>query len=149
MSSELVTVAADLEAFFKESAPSTWRVVNAELLSNKNRTTGVVLSYEQLDLAREALGQELRDGYVWVTFQLVLSTEETDAVKGMKRLTAEAATLLQILDASPDFRWGPEATRTRLETGESAFLIPIAFLATHFPPTPAPVTEPDTTPEEA
>jgi hypothetical protein len=140
VSSELPTAAADLEAFFKAQCPSAWRVVNAETLGT-TKTAGVVLSYEQLDLSQEALGQQLPEGVLWVTFQLVLSVPETNAVKAMLRLTGEAATLIRILDASPDLKWGPDATRTRLETGETAFVIPLALLTTNPEPTPAPEEE--------
>lgn len=145
MSSELVSAAADFGAFLKEQAPSEWRVVNAEKLTGK--TSGIVLSYEQLDVSQVAEGQALPEFWTWVTFQLVLSTPETDAVKGLLRLTQELSPLLQILDASPDIKWGPDATRTRLTSGESAFIIPVAFLASNYPPTPEP--EPDAEPDDS
>lgn len=148
MSSELVTAVADLDAFLVEHCPPAWRVLNAEKLG-KAKSTKPVLTFEQLDISQETLGQQLPEGWLWATFQLVLSTPETDAVKGMARLTTEASTLLQILDASPDLRWGPDATRTRLDTGESAFIIPIALLASNYPiPESEPVTEPDAPEEE-
>lgn len=145
MSSELRTVAADVEAFLKAECPQTWRVANVETLGSK--TSGVVLSYEQMDIAQEALGQQLPEGVVWVSFLLILSTPETDAVKGLRRATEELSTLLQILDASPDLKWGPDATRLRFDGGESGYSVPVAFLATNYPPTPEPDPEP-VAPEE-
>lgn len=134
MSSELTTVLADLETFFKETVPTNWLVSNAETLG-KTKTRKVVLTFEQLDVSQEALGTDLPQGWVWVTFQLVLSTPETDAVKGLSRLTTELGKLLQVLDASPELVWGPDAVRTRLDTGESAYIIPLAVLASNNPPT--------------
>lgn len=127
MSSNLRTVKADLQAFLETVAPSGWLVLDAEK-AGTNKLTKVAVTYEQLDVSIEADGQPLSPGWVWVTFQLVLSTPETDAVKGLLRLTNALADLLLILDASPELKW-TEATRTRLTTGESAFIIPIALLA--------------------
>ena len=147
MSSELITVAPELEAYLKSVCPPAWRVVNAETLGS-SKTSGIVLSYEQLDVSLESLGQELPPGWLWVTFQLVLSAPETEAVKALARLMGELSTLLQVLDASEELRWGPDATRTRLTTGETAFVIPIAFLASNTPPTPEPAISPDDSEEE-
>lgn len=149
MSSELTSVSADLKAYLKAVCPPAWRVVNAETLGTA-KTSGIVLSYEQLDVSQESLGQELPPGYFWVTFQLVLSTPETDAVKALSRLMGELSALLHVLDSSEDLRWGPDATRTRLTTGETAFIIPIAFLANNPQPTPdpEPAIEPDAPEEE-
>lgn len=136
MSSELATVAADLQTFLEAEVPNAWKVINAEKLGT-SKTTGVVVSWEQLDLSWLAdAKEELPEGWLWVTFQIVLSVPETDAVKAMPKLTTAAGTLLRIFDASPELRWGPDATRTRLETGESAFVIPLAVLASNAPPTP-------------
>lgn len=156
MSSELAAVATDLQTFLEESVPAKWRVVNAETLG-ASKTTGVVVSWEQLDLSWFSDGkEELPLGWLWVTFQIVISVPETDAVKAMPKLTAAAGQLLQILDASPEVRWGPDATRTRLDTGESAFVIPLAVLASNMPPTPTPepepaptIPEPDAAPDES
>lgn len=131
MSSNLRTVKADIEEFLKETVPSTWLVLDAET-AGKNRLTKVALTYEQLDVSIEALGQQLPQGHLWVTFQLVLSTPETDAVKGLLRLTNALADLLLILDESPEVRW-TDATLTRLATGEMAYVIPIALLAINSP----------------
>lgn len=147
MSSELPDIAANLQTFLEESCPPAWRIVNAETLGT-SKTSGVVLSWEQLDISQVAEGQQLPEGWVWVTFQVVLSVPETDATKAMPKLTATAGQLLQVFDSSPDLRWGPDATRTRLTTGESAFVIPLAVLASNAPPpTPEPATEP-VAPEE-
>lgn len=136
MSSELATVAAGLQAFLEAEVPEKWKVINAEKLGT-SKTTGIVVSWEQLDISQDtADATALPEGWVWVTFQTVLSVPETDAVKAMPRLTAAAGALLGIFDASPDLRWGPDATRTRLETGESAFVIPLAVLASNAAPTP-------------
>lgn len=147
MSSELATIAADVQSFLESACPPKWKVLNAEQLG-KSKTTGVVLTYEQLDISQNAEGQDLPEGWVWVTFQVVLSVPETDAVKAMARLTPEAGKLIQIFDASPDLRWGPDATRTRLDTGESAFVVPLAVLASNYPPAP-PTPEPDAVPDES
>lgn len=138
MSSDLTTVAADLQTFLEGAVPTKWKVSNAETLGT-SKTTGVVLSWEQLDLSQDtADSTSLPEGWVWVTFQTVLSVPETDATKAMPKLTAAAGQLLQIFDASPDLRWGPDATRTRLTMGESAFVIPLAVLASNNPPTATP-----------
>lgn len=147
MSSELATVAADLQTFLEDTVPEKWKVINAEKLGT-SKTTGVVVTYEQLDLSWLADGKaELPFGWLWVTFQIVISVPETDAIKAMPKLTAAAGQLLQIFDASPEVRWGPDATRTRLDTGESAFVVPLAVLASNMPPTPTPEPEPAPTPE--
>lgn len=130
MSSELVTVAQDLHAYLTDQCPKAWKITNAEELG-KTKTTGVVLTWEQLDISIESLGQELPAGAVWVTFQLVLSVPETNATRALPRLTRAMSDLIPVLDAAPEFRWGPDATRTRLVTGESAYLIPIAALVTN------------------
>ncbi|APH44877.1 hypothetical protein BMW26_07840 [Microbacterium sp. 1.5R] len=135
-----------MEAFLKAECPSNWRVANVETLGSK--TSGVVLSYEQMDVSAKTDDQELPEGWVWVAFMLILSTPETDAVKGLRHATEELSTLLLILDASPDLKWGPDATRLRFEAGESGYSIPIAFLATNTPPTPEPDPEPDAPEEE-
>ncbi|AZS40048.1 hypothetical protein CVS54_01370 [Microbacterium oxydans] len=137
MSSELATVAADLQTFLEAEVPTKWKVINAETLGT-SKTTGVVVTWEQLDLSQIAEDQKLPEGWLWVTFQIVISVPETDATKAMPRLTKETGVLLQIFDASPELRWGPDATRTRLETGESAFVIPLAVLASNNPPTATP-----------
>lgn len=147
MSSDLDTAAADLHAFLEAEVPAGWKVINAEKLGT-SKTTGVVLSYEQLDISQEALGQDLPEGWLWVTFQVVLSVAGTDATKAMPKLTVAAGELIRILDASPDLRWGPDATRTRLDTGESAFIIPLASLASNIPPAP-PTPEPDAVPAKS
>lgn len=149
MSSELVSAAADFGAFLEESVPDAWKVRNAYDLGT-SKLSGVVLSYQQLDVLTQATGEQLPLGYVWITFRLVLSSPETDAKKGVPRVTRELATLLQVLDASPDIEW-TEAEFARVETGESAFFIPVAFLATNFPPappTPEPAISPDDSEEE-
>lgn len=143
MSSNLRTVKADIQEFLETVTPNNWLVMDAEKVGSQ-KLSKIGLTYEQLDISAEALGQELPSGWVWVSFQLVLSTPETDAVKGIERLTGVLADFLLILDASPELRW-TDATRTRLDTGESAYIIPIALLAETTPPAPEPIP---TTPEE-
>lgn len=141
MSTDLATVAADLQTFLESSVPAKWKISNAETLGT-TKTVGVVVTWEQLDISQDtADATPLPEGWVWVTFQIVISVPETNAARAMVRLTKETGVLLQIFDASPDLRWGPDATRTRLETGESAFVIPLAVLAANNPPTATPAPE--------
>ncbi len=140
MSSNLRTVAADLEEFLVEQCPSTWRIVNAEKLGSA-KTTKVVLTYEQLDVLASANGTDLSVGWVGVSFQLVLSTPETGATKALPRVTNALAELLLVLD-STDQVYYSDATRTRLDTGETAFVLPVVVLATYVP-TPEPIPAPE------
>lgn len=147
MSFDLRSVAADLETFLVETCPDAWKVVNAEKLNGK--TTGLVLSYEQLDALATANSAPLPAGWIGVTFQLVLSTPETDATKAMPRASRALADLFIALDTSNQVYYD-DATRTRLSTGETAYVVPVLVLARYTPtPEPEPVPEPDAEPEEA
>lgn len=130
MSFNFSTVGAELEAFLKENVPSTWLVAHASKAQAK--LTKVALTWQQLDIDSKNDNGRLPFGWASVTFDLVLSVPETDPVKSMERAMQELPSLLNLLDDHDQLHW-ESAEQRRLETGELAFLLPIAVLATYLP----------------
>lgn len=122
------TAGHELEAQMKEVLPSTWIVAHASKAQTK--LTKVALTWEQLDFSDSLDTQKLPVGWAGVTFALALSVPETDNLKAMDRAMTELPALLRALDAHPALYWDSGEQR-KLDTGELAFLIPIAVLATY------------------
>ncbi|WP_341941731.1 hypothetical protein [Microbacterium sp. LWH10-1.2] len=133
MSSELVNVAADLEAYLVDTCPPEWRVINGEKYGS--RVNGIVLAYDQLDITTSVLGTDVTPGFVAVGFDLYLIAPETDAVKGLLRVTSAMADLYRALDQTDQIPYA-DAQRGRLETGESTYRLPVAVITTYLPITP-------------
>lgn len=134
MSSDLATVAADLADYLVANCPTGWIIADSEKL---RKTTKTALSYEQGDLTIDVIGQDLPTGFIGVEFLLTLSTPETDATKGLPRVTEAMGHLFAALDMTDQIRHA-NAERVRLDTGESAYRLPIAVLAAYNIPTSQP-----------
>lgn len=116
-----------LEAVLKAAVPSTWSVRDAE--AKVTKALGIVVFYEQGDISNEIAQKHLNPGYVGVDFTLTVTAPESEPVKGTRTATSALLTLLPALDAMPDLFWGPTATKIRLESGETAYRLPITFLS--------------------
>lgn len=116
-----------LETVLRAALPTDWRIQDAEAKSDKALST--VVYYEQGDISNEVAQQHLNPGYVGVDFTLTVVAPESEPVKGTRTATSALLTLLPFLDAMPDLFWGPVASKIRLESGETAYRLPITFLS--------------------
>lgn len=149
MASESVLnqLTAALTAALTAVLPTDWSIRDAE--ADTGHSLDVVLYYEQGDLVTTINGGAVPPGHVGVEYTLTLTAPETDPQKGTGRVTNAAMDLLPALDTLSDLYWD-RAEKVRLNTGETAYRLPVVHLSTYTPtPTPEPDPEPDPMPEEA
>lgn len=120
-----------LETALREALPTDWRIQDAE--AKVTKSLGVVLFYEQGNVSNEVSGTRMSPAHVGVDFTLTLTAPQTDPVKGTREVTSALLELLPALDALEDLYWGPTAEKIRLESGETAYRIPITFLSRYAP----------------
>jgi hypothetical protein len=110
--------------------PSKWKVRDAEAKAVK--ALGIVLFYEQLDFHSQFNGDRLSYGYVYVDYVLTLTSPQTDITKATKAVTEALLELLPALDQMPELFWS-DAEKVRLETGETAYRLPVTFISSYLP----------------
>lgn len=128
MSFDFATAGAELEAYIRPLVPQTWKLQDSG--APLGQTSGVVVTYTQGNATTTIDGKGLGDGSVAVDFVLIISTPETDPIKGFRHLNAEAVHLFAALDEHPQLLW-ETAERGVLQGGESIYLIPIQVIATY------------------
>lgn len=116
--------------------PTRWKIRDAE--AKPVKALGIVLFFEQLDFHSEVNGEELPRGFVGVDYMLTLTSPEANVTKATKAVTDALLELLPALDEMPDLYWS-DAEKQRLETGETAYRLPVTLISRY---TPEPTTTP-------
>lgn len=125
MSSDLVTVSADLEAYLKSELPTSWKIQDANI--PLGATSGIVLTFGLIGFSNRVSGQQLPYSHLAAEFLLELSTPEKDAVKAQAKLLPAIPLLTNALDGATGMTW-ESAQRGITPAGESLFQIPVNIL---------------------
>ncbi len=129
MSSSLQTVTTDIQEFLREAAPESWRV-DSVLNVLGNVQTPLVLTWQFMGVTTEMGANFKGTEYIGAEFMLTLFTNQKDLTKALAALNTALPELLPVLDASPDLSW-ETAEYAVMDTGESAYRIPITVLCTY------------------
>lgn len=131
-SNSLAQARAYIHESLEELLPDDFQVLDIEKAGDTFRK--LTATYEQGDITSQISGGELPRGVVGVEFVLTLIAPEKQGEAGVSRVSSAVMDLVFALDHMESIAW-TTANRVRLSTGESAYRLPITYLATYHPTT--------------
>lgn len=128
MFSSIPALRAELEERLSEALPDSWEIVADLMAANVGLVPAVYIEFKELDTVTSR-GEELGQGTVAASVDLVLADPRTADGEAEKAIEEHLVPVLQALDTHSDLGWS-KAVKFRLDSGPLAWRISLTTLVT-------------------